>query len=66
MNNEEYLTKIYDGIIATKQIGNETLYLVKDSDDDCYLIIGGGLYEYAELRMPFFDENKAKMVFSIV
>lgn len=71
---EKHLRKIYK-VIGKKDIKRhdnwsdedyiETLYLCKWTDDECYLIIGDGLYEYAELKMNLFDDKKAKAVFDL-
>ena len=72
--NEEHLKKFYK-IMGKKDVKRhsdwsdddyiETLYLCKWVDDECYLIIGDGLYEYAELKMNLFDDKKAKAVFDL-
>lgn len=45
---------------------SEVLYLLDFDGDECYLIIGDGECEYAELRRPLFDKSKAEKVFGMI
>ena len=70
MNKEKYFLSSYDvwlNIIGKKTTDDdETLCLVDFDGDECYLIIGDGEYEYAELRKALFNEDKAKKVFEMI
>lgn len=45
---------------------NELLYLLDFDSNECYLIIGSGNYEYAELSKAYFSEEQAKEVFKMM
>ena len=70
MNEKKYFLSSYGvwlNIISKKTTDdNEILYLVDFDGDECYLIVGYGEYEYAELRKALFDEDKAKKVFEMI
>lgn len=61
LGKKERRTKDRDGLKCT-----EHLYLCKWKDNGCYLIIGGGFYEYAELSMSLFNDKKAKQIFELI
>lgn len=70
MNKEKYFLSSYGvwlNIISKKTTDDdEILYLVDFDGDECYLIIGDGEYEHAELRKALFNENKAKKIFEML
>ena len=67
---EEYYSYTYRTMldVIDKKVtdDNEMLYLLEFEGDECYLIIGGGDCEYAELKMSLFDKKKAQKVFDLL
>ncbi len=45
---------------------NELVYLLDFEGDECYLIVGGGEYEHAELSKSLFCEDMAREVFRML
>lgn len=66
MNIERITLAGQKQIILKAAKGDDTLFLLRWDDDECYEIVSADTYIHAELRQSSFTEDMAKKVFMMM